>query len=511
MTALGPDFSGFTEDATFEAFQLHRETLRKEIRARWETEQAERQTQSSSIENLGVSPLMAHASEPRSVWLASLTADIPPLAPIISSPLADMESKQLEDDSQLAQPLPAAVKARKRRQPATCSCPDEHCPSGPVPKLKTRAIHLSPVIAKRPTGSSHPRQIQENRQAPKSEQTKGAEEITIKACNQCKRIKPAPRGKKIAYRKARGSFMYVPQSAPDDDDVEDQEQRDLSYGIDRDDDEPLLSQSRDKLQMAEMTQTASATHGGLKLAVLDEDTVPTGAGDQSGRVTEAASAGGDVITPFLRTSELAASNTTDESQTSGEAIETEIQTTTPMQISTPQKDTEAATTKPNSGSIGESQAALDVSASKNYVAPPEQFAATEEATRDVPDDLPKIDGPINAFPVAGGTGSKKRSSEAAAEQRSTKKRQIHVDLTIDEDDDMIAVKREMVGDQSRDLPKVSNGSRRKADLEARLEDNRLQQTEVRLKREAAEMLWQLKQITEAEAAVGGRGVKIEID
>lgn len=312
--------------------------------------------------------------------------------------------------------------------------------------------------------------------------------------------------------------MYVPQSAADDDEIEEEAQISPTQHINEDDEEPLLQHHLKRLEVAGSVRSGSAARGHLEIAASTESIVSLKAAEKPETAVEVPRrAPGDTL-PAKTTHEVPTTDTIalaqvvrDSPELSPEVRAAEKTTTSP-EIAEKEESSPAVA---NNGKVSDVPgAAMELSTTQQILIPQETAQSSQGTNSASPSRDAAAPLPPAALSVPEGTESRKRTIEPTNEGRPSKLQRIDVDLTVNEDDDMVLVKTEKLEDQDQKFLKNRNGVKSIAELEEDLEDILLQQTEVDLKRRAAKLRREMRKLNESDsrAAVKHKSaVKIEID
>lgn len=138
-------------------------------------------------------------------------------------------------DQRATSPIPRA--SSKRKVPPTCECPKEmHRKQRRIDPTfsssKARDLSSAEKLF-RPSATADSgaapfsgRNLDSDKETTKTDATlevASGEEIAARTCSHCKGLKKPPRGKKIAWRKRTGRWMYVREDAPEEEDAEEAE------------------------------------------------------------------------------------------------------------------------------------------------------------------------------------------------------------------------------------------------------------------------------------------------
>lgn len=289
-------------------------------------------------------------------------------------------------------------------------------------------------------------------------------ESAAQTCTQCRKLKKAPRGKKIAWRKRTGKWMYVHKNAPD-------ESGPLVEGEDEDDDEPLPTPKAEPAGSQAAVQESTQRDGNLPDLINTDinhaHEFDNGMAPAEPEVTDAVPAISIV--------------------TSTEGAQDQQQ-----KLGSGPDDAQSA--KQNEAGKDNESSTLFVE-EENH--PTQDTAAAEPATTS--SNLPATPPDTPSAPSVDGK-SKKRANESGSEAPVSKKARVDIDLTIDDDDDPVVVKAEM----------TERGRIRKADqektknLQKKLEEVRRRKQILELEEEEARLENQL-----AEEQGNGQGARIK--
>ena len=297
-----------------------------------------------------------------------------------------------------------------------------------------------------------------------------AAESSANTCSKCEKLKKAPRGKKIAWRERRNKWMYVHKDAPDEE----------GPAEEQDDDEPLpRGESERKAATATTVETteppianeqhqqlynADSTH----IANIGDDTVPV--------ETDALDAGHATV---ARSSEEGASGTkeiSDQQEVSSAA----------------QENVEATKSMPLGG---EAEATNGITQEQETHA---EGPVITEASFLNAETQPQQDEPL--VPGGAEVESRKRQNESENETPAAKKARIDIDLTGDDDDNLVQIKSENI-----------DGTERRASAREDVENAEHDLEELQLQRRILEIELQevkLRRKLAANRAQGGNKRKL---
>ncbi|CZT19844.1 uncharacterized protein RCC_05700 [Ramularia collo-cygni] len=496
--ALSLDLVGFTADNSYVADRLLRETRLEEMVAYWKREHAEIENKSNGAPLVRSSP-HRNTSPTRATTSKPLVIEDSLNDPSTCPPKAILESARPVDNSIIPASAKSNAKKTPRSPPTTCNCPLKHRKAPRrVPSSKdgenggVDGTHLK--LKRLPRA----KRAQDDDEPPDPEPSEKSQETLAVECSQCTQLKAPPRGKKIAFRKSRGRFMYVPQSAPGDDDAEDTARNDRSQQMDEVDEEivpqsvKMADPAPSKHAIRRATETpAPEDRPVFRLATKEPEKRPEDV------QIERSFAPADVPIPGATATNASVTNQVSgqEPQTVEEAPFTE-QPIIPHDGAAPSEM--VVDNAPVIEAVREdSRAAAEVIATNHSTASSEQPVPSEEASRDTSASDAIVPNSSAASQVATGTESKKRSSPAPVEERPAKQQRIDVDLTGD--DDLVHVKSEVFEDREQSAAKGMSKVEEEAELEADLEDIRLQRIDIRLAREAAEKSRNLRRLRESRS------------
>lgn len=512
--ALSPaDSQGFVEDTEFAALRLSRFKKRKELCEEWEREQAAATSGPKDDQLVSFSTVLdEHSALPHPE-----VSEDPPSGSTTSARILGPSSKRPSDDA--SKSVRPAIKRGTPSKPVICACPLEH---HIAPKRVQRSGGISKdssteSAATAEVSSSAPR-VRKNTETPDSEPDKKPQETVAIACTQCTQIKPAPRGKKIAFRQARGRFMYVPQDAPDDDEIEITAEGSQDPQFDEDDEEQLFHPDSEAKKLvsnslAPLVTTTSAdvpqpNENGVPLEVNREPQMSLTVLESEHRLEPIVEQAPASTVAEASDLDQAASNVSQLTPSPPSTEETVAQQHgLPSSSPVPNNDIVSQQAGASSGAV------IDMKGLEEGSSQREQIVAPEQTSGDTPaHDLAASDPPATPQPSIGEI-SRKRSPTAHAEERPAKRQQVDVDLTIGEDDDLILVKKEML--ESHERPSSSlKADLEEDELEARLKKVVVQQKQLELQLEEAELREKLKQLARRKGQRTSQqkaGVKIEIE
>jgi hypothetical protein len=314
--------------------------------------------------------------------------------------------------------------------------------------------------------------------------------------------------------------MYVPQSAADDDEIEEEAQVSPTQHNDEDDEEPMLQHHLKRLEVS--VRSGSTAGGQSEMPASNESVVSLEAVEEPETVVEVPRRPPGDPLPTMTTHEVPATDTIGlaqavraSSELSPEARAAE-QPTASSEIAEKEKSPPAVI---NGGKVsdvrdGESGAAMELSTTEKVLIPQKTAQSSQETNSASPSRDSAAPLPPANLPVPESTESRKRTIEPTNEERSAKRQRIHVDLTADEDVDMVVVKTEKLEEHDKKTLNNTSEAKSRAKLEARREEIQSRLTEERLKRELAQVNRELEQLDENNqkaAAEQSSAVKIEID
>lgn len=483
----------------------------------WEKEQAELKITASADQIANLSP---PTNAPEATDAPSEPSRTGNLLRAHIAPLQEDTSEPTKPGSNLSTPIRANKVARqtRTRKPVICNCPLKHDVSPKrAPSSKGTNINkaLGSVVAPQKTAKA--KQTLENEKTPELQPSATSKETVAVACAQCTQLKRAPRGKKIAFRKDRGRFMYVPQNAPGDDEVEYTAQGGPSQQIDQDDEEPLPQLDHTGTKTVENSEVVHGTSG---TTTHDDHVMQQEATGEPQTTLETVENERDLASAVPQTPETTVIDaarmppivnqgpqTTVEAPTIEQAVAQEDNETSSTMIA-PEHRTSPQKADNATGIVEKASSTEATSKPRDEIALSDAMSGMMSAQ----DTMVSNPSPTMQLPTS--TESKKRSATPAVEERPTKQQRIDVDLTNDDDEDLILVKTETMDIDNKDTTKRATGTEEQHELEARLRKVVMQRKELKLQYEETELRQKLESLKQHGGSLTHdkkAAVKVEIE
>ena len=369
----------------------------------------------------------------------------------------------------------------RQKTPATCECPVDHSQAAARTKTKSGRTKGSQKSVSQDEDPPEAPGATKEKDSASGKQDKGSKETPAKTCGKCKKLKKAPQGKKIAYRRNTRKYVYVHKDAPDEDEPpeEEDDEEPLPTGdIERKPDvaitveatEPAITnEQRDHPDNAERTQPAD--NGG--------DTIPTETNELDASLSKIVEIPKEPTSdtqevPNQRPVRPAAQENAEATKGAPLVGATEATTATTLE----QLTQETAVATQSAALAGETETTT---------------ASTQEQQTQAESQIGIQQSSLNAampptpheshVPTGTDVESRKRQNESEHEAPAPKKARVDIDLTIDDDDDAVVIKSERTDVSESRTSKQEDAD----DMEHELEQLELEQRILEVKKRKADI------------------------
>lgn len=334
---------------------------------------------------------------------------------------------------------------------------------GKSTNLRSRLVSVDiPVIRGSKDGVSGSLQPDVNTQQTTAEKPELDAESSAKTCSRCSKILKPSKGKKIAYRRRTGKWMYVHKDAPIEySPLDEQEDAERQVNLEEKDDEEPLPQGEAKSNIEPSAESIVQNEQGQDSVVENLTAPETGGADAAPAETS------EQLTSHIRG-----------------PVSTDQSSSLTQETAKQHGETSTAETAAEFQSQQQPEGEIETTTAST---PPEHIPRESTAALPTPrSDTIATPAPVEQVqPAEVIAQGEKRKSETEHETPVGKKQRIDVDLTIDDDDEPVIIKAEP-GHTSADRASVQQEADDRYELEQverelRIEELRKRQAELKHK------------------------------